>query len=314
MPTSNAAASTAAATPGTTPYVPQRPDRSLYLDIRGVRHHVRCWDPAVSVAGAPPTLFLLHGWMDMSASFQFVVDALPPHWRLYAPDWRGFGLTERTGSDTYWFPDYLGDLDGLLDRLSPDAPADIVAHSMGGNVAAIYAGVRPTRIARLVNLEGPGLPASEPSQAPLRYARWLDELKAPPALRGYASLAEVAARLMRANPRLRAGQAAFLARHAARATAAGRFEWYADPAHRLVSAMLYRVEEVVACWSAITADVLWVQAGYADEWQRFIDTPEYRRRLSVIRSLTRVTVAGAGHMLHHDRPAEVARLIEEFLA
>lgn len=296
------------------PYLPRRASRSLFLEIRGLRHHVRCWDPSPAPGGPVPTLFLLHGWMDVSASFQFVVDALPAHWRLYAPDWRGFGLTGRARSDTYWFPDYLGDLDALLDRLAPDAPADIAGHSMGGNVAVLYAGVRPARVRRLVNLEGLGLPATRPQQAPARYARWLDEIKAGASLRDYATQAEVAARLMRTNAQLRADYAAYLARHWSRATPGGRYELLADPAHRSVTPTLYRLDEVLACWRRVTADVLWVQAGRIDAWQRFARTAGYRRRLQAIRSLRRVTVADAGHMLHHDRPDEVARLIEEFLA
>jgi pimeloyl-ACP methyl ester carboxylesterase len=55
---------------------------------------------------------------------------------------------------------------------------DLVGHSMGGNVVMLYAGVRPERIRRLVNLEGFGMPATRPAQAPGRYAKWMDEVKA----------------------------------------------------------------------------------------------------------------------------------------
>jgi len=41
---------------------------------------------------------------------------------------------------------------------------------MGGNVVMSYAGARPERIRRLVNLEGFGLPRTEPRQAPGRMA------------------------------------------------------------------------------------------------------------------------------------------------
>ena len=40
---------------------------------------------------AAPKLFLLHGWMDVGASFQFLVDALHGDWHVIAPDLRGFG-------------------------------------------------------------------------------------------------------------------------------------------------------------------------------------------------------------------------------
>lgn len=294
-------------------YRPQRASRSLPHTVRGLRYHLRCWDAAEAQAGAARTVFLLHGWMDSSVSFQFVVDRLPGHWRIVAPDWRGFGLSERS-SDTYWFPDYLGDLDALLDAVAPAGAVDLVGHSMGGNIALLYAGVRPERVRRLVNLEGLGLPATDPAQAPQRYAKWLDALARATTMRDYASRQALAERWMRDNPRLRPEYAAFLAAHAARENAAGRIELLADPAHRLPSPVLYRVEEVTACWRLVRADVLWVTAGEPDERSAFARSPEYEARVRAIRSLRRVTVAGAGHMLHHDRPGEVARLIEEFFA
>src|SRR5258708_32459926 len=59
---------------------------SSYLEIRGLRYHVRSWGPPE----VPPVIFL-HGWMDASASFQFVADALKAERRILAPDWRGEG-------------------------------------------------------------------------------------------------------------------------------------------------------------------------------------------------------------------------------
>ncbi len=310
MPTSIAFQSIAG--PGA--YRPRRASRSLSLDIRGVLHHVRCWEPCGAPAQAGRTVFLLHGWMDCSASFQFVVDRLPDGWRALAPDWRGFGLTGRSGADAYWFPDYLGDLDALLAALAPDGAVDLVGHSMGGNVAALYAGVRPQRVRRLVNLEGAGLAPTRPAQAPGRYARWLDELREPAPLRDFASRAAVAEHLMRRDPRLRADFAHYLALHWARENAAGRFELHADPAHRRVSPVLYRAPEAGACWRAITAPVLWVLGDDTAERLPVVHTAAYQRRLGGIRALREVTVEGAGHMLHHDRPDAVARLIEEHLA
>src|SRR4051812_25707879 len=156
-------------------------------------------------------MVLLHGWMDVSASFQFMVDALKGQWDVYAPDWRGYGLTEWGKGDCYWFADYIADLDFLLEVISADAPVNLVGHSLGGNVAALYAGSRPERIGKLVNLEGFGLRATKPEQAPERYAKWLAELRSPPQLRPYADFGELAARMRKGNPRLSAQRADFLA-------------------------------------------------------------------------------------------------------
>jgi pimeloyl-ACP methyl ester carboxylesterase len=98
-------------------------------------------------------------------------------WHVIAPDWRGFGLTERAPAQSYWFPDYLADLDAILDHYAGEEPINLLGHSMGGNVVSLYAGVRPQRIKRLVNLEGIGLPTAKPEQAPGRFTQWLDEMK-----------------------------------------------------------------------------------------------------------------------------------------
>jgi pimeloyl-ACP methyl ester carboxylesterase len=289
------------------------PSRSEFLSIRGLRLHVRHWGRE----GAPK-LFMAHGWMDMSASFQFVVDALAGDWHVIAPDWRGFGLSERSGNDTYWFPDYFADLEAILDHYSPNQPVNLLGHSMGGNIVSVYAGVRPERIAKLINLEGFGLPATKPEQAPGRYANWLDEVKHPPVMRGYASLEEVAARLQKTNPRLADARAAFLAQHWAAQNADGQWEILGDPAHKMPGPLLYQVEEVLACWRRITAPVLWIEAEHTDMWRWMGPKEQARlevdRRLAQLAKVTARMMPDAGHMLHHDQPELLARMIEEFMA
>jgi pimeloyl-ACP methyl ester carboxylesterase len=84
-------------------YRPLKIARSQFVDVRGLRHHVLTWgDPALATPSRPP-LLMLHGWMDVTASFQFVVDALPTDRYVIAFDWRGFCDTRRatpTGSPT----------------------------------------------------------------------------------------------------------------------------------------------------------------------------------------------------------------------
>ena len=92
-------------------------------------------------------MFLLHGWMDVSASFQFLVDAFAREWHVLAPDWRGFGLTQ-TPQDGYWFQDYVADLDALAHALAPGERVSVVGHSLGGNVAMLWAGTRPEAASR----------------------------------------------------------------------------------------------------------------------------------------------------------------------
>ena len=121
-------------------YVPRRPARSEFVPVRNLRYHVLTWGVPTD---ARPPLVLLHGWMDVGASWQFVVDAMRDERFIVAPDWRGYGLTEGGGVDNYWMPDYLADLDWLLDHYAGERAVDLVGHSMGGNVTMHYAGVRP---------------------------------------------------------------------------------------------------------------------------------------------------------------------------
>ena len=256
---------------------------------------------------------MLHGWMDVGASFQFVVDALAGDWHVIAPDLRGFGLSERSGADTYWFPDYLADLDAILRHYAPGQAVNLLGHSMGGNVVGLYAGARPERIRKLINLEGAGLRAPRPEQTPGRYAQWLDGLLEKPELRSYPTLAAVAARLQKTNPRLSDERAAFLAQHWAAQNDAGQWEILGDPVHKQAGPLPYHVEDILACWDAITAPVLWVEADQTNMWDWLGSQPKGRveldRRLGHLRDLRRETIVGAGHMLHHDQPEALAQTI-----
>ena len=313
-------------------YPIQRPSRSEFIPIRNQHYRVHCWG-SPSPSHAP--LVLLHGWMDVGASYQFVVDALSEAFmkrrQIIAPDWRGFGLTTSTKNDTassnagaqdcFWFPDYLADLDFLLDHYAPGQAVDLVGHSMGGNVAMLYAGVRPERIRRLINLEGFGMPATQPAQAAGRYAKWMDELKSLQrgdiALKPYRDAAGVAQRLMKNNPRLSQEKAEWLAPHWAQPNAQGQWEILGDAAHKIVNANLYQVPEVLDIYQRITAPTLVVEASInqmAQWWQDRYYLAEFHERLKHVPHVSQALVTDAGHMLHHDQPQQVAALIEGFVA
>jgi pimeloyl-ACP methyl ester carboxylesterase len=287
---------------------PRRTPRPGELSLRGLRHRLLRWGP-----DAPAPLVLLHGWTDTAATFQFLVDAFAAEHAIVALDWRGFGDSAWTHAP-YWFPDYLADLDALLEAVSPGAPATLIGHSMGGNVAALYGGIRPERVRAVVNLEGFGLKRTAPADAPDRYRRWLDELRKPPAFGRFGSRAEFAGMLARRNPRLGAERAAFVAECWTRPDADGRFAVSADPAHKLVNPVLYRREEAEACWRRCVAPVLMVFGGRS-EFRASLGadaSDEYFRAL--FPTLTLATIAEAGHMLHHEEPGALALLIEPWLA
>jgi len=304
-------------------YVPQRPARGEQLPLRQLNVHVNCWgQPA---PGSVP-LVLVHGWMDVGASYQFMVDALSADFAdrrlIIAPDWRGFGQTTLAAPcDHYVFADYLGDLDALIDHYAPDGqPVDLLGHSMGGNVVMQYAGARPARIRRLVNLEGFGMPASRPAQAPRRLTQWLDELKqlrqGEISLKTYPDADAVARRLTKTNPRLPADKAAWLARQWARPGADGQWRILGDAAHKIVNPSLFRVDEMLALYAAITAPVLVIEGSddsLSQWWKGRYSLDEFHERLKAVPALSRQVLPDSGHMLHHDQPERLARALEAFL-
>lgn len=286
----------------TNSYQPRRRSLRREYDIRGARYNVTEW-------GNPdaPLLFFLHGWADTGSTFQFVVDAMQDEWHVVAPDWRGFGRST-VDCASYWFPDYIADLDELLYIYTPAEPARIVGHSMGANVAALYAGTMPERVRAFVNVEGFGLAPSDPNDAPGRYRQWLEKARAAPAFSVYDDLAALAGRIAARNPRMSMAQATFVAAEWAEEQADGRARLRADPKHKLPNPVLYRRAEAEACWRAIEAEVLLVTGADSELAGRYADVvgascPADRE----------IRIDSAGHMLHFEAPATLAAAIEAFL-
>ena len=258
---------------------------------------------------------MLHGFQDNSASWQFTVDALGNDWHVIAPDWRGYGLTDWSGQDTYWFPDFVADLAAILDHFEPERPAALVAHSMGASVAGLYAGAVPQRIRKFISVEGFGGPPANAEDAPRRYAKWLRQIVHGEEQRPYADFADFAERMMAENPRLTPDRAAFLVQHWGREEPDGTIVRRADPAHKVMRPTPSRIDEAVACWRQISAPVLLVEGANSRAVAQQKSKPEeYAERLAAFQSLAGVErIEDAGHNIHHDQPEALAKVIEQFL-
>jgi len=285
-----------------------KPSRSEFLPVRGIESHCRVWGPR----GAP-RLFLLHGSQDVSASWQFTVDAFAREWEVIAPDWRGNGLSGWSGADAYWFPDYVGDLDALLEHWSPERPAIVVGHSLGAQIGALYAGLRPDRVAAFVNVDGWGPPGGRQDPAPRRLAKWLSQLRDDTAQRPYEHFEEFALRMRSENPRLTEARAAFLVRHWGREEADGTVVRRADPALKRINPLPLPQSDVLDCWRATQARVLWIDGAQSGLWARMAGDPmDFEARMGAYSDLQIEHVAEAGHNVHHDQPERLAALIEAF--
>ncbi len=292
--------------PDFTSYTPRHPARHSDLTLRGLRHRIHSWgDPA-----APP-LFLLHGWVDTGMSFQFMADYLADRWRVIAPDWRGFGDTA-WDPNGYWFPDYLADLEALLAEFSPGVPVPVVGHSMGGNVACLYAGVRPGRISHLVSLDATGIKDCHADEAPARYARWLGQLRDPASFSPFADQAAVMALVFKLAPEMGAAKADFLAQQWTRLGPDNQLHLPHDPRHKHVNPVLYRRDESRACWRQITAPTLLVLAREGQTFKQWEDG--LRNDMSGCIRHLRVEKLDCGHMVHLEKPEELAEILNSFLS
>ncbi len=286
-----------------------RASESQFLSVRGLRLHMRSW-PASPATAEAPLRVILHGWSDTSATWQRLAEHLPADWNIAAPDWRGCGLSDRAG-DTYIFADYLADFDGMLRELG-NPQVDLIGHSMGGQIAALYAGLRPERVRRLIILDALFLPPSDPTKAPARLREWLDEVHLPVADKTYDSLDELAHRTRKYHSGLDADGAREVAAAWSEPLDDGRVRLLADPRHRQRGPILYRDEEALAVFAEIQAPTLVLDAESSNLSQMCPPTVR-QKRLDAIPQHRHETLRECGHMMHFDAPERTAEAITNFL-
>ncbi len=286
----------------------QAPSTSRYISVRGRKVHLRTWGDARA-----PLLLLLHGAMDSSASFQFVVDHLPAGRYYVAPDCCGTGRSELVYG--HWFPDYLADLDVLLEQLAPGKPADLVGHSRGGNILCLYAGARPDRVARLMTIEGLGFSfaSGDFDESVTACAAWLAQERDRRSPRCYDTLGQLAETLQRNNSGLTAERAQFLAREWSRVDANGKHSLATVFFPREKEGVPVSVPQAMAYWRRITAPVCYVSAAQSHFTQLCAEHPEdLARRRACFAHWSEVEIADAGHMIQFDQPERLAHAIDSF--
>jgi pimeloyl-ACP methyl ester carboxylesterase len=287
-------------------YVPRRAPRHARLELREGSFACTRWGP-----DSDDPVLLLHGWMDCGAAWQLLADQLPDDWPLLAIDWQGHGHSSRRAG-RYWFADRLAELDALLEALFPGRPARVIGHSLGGTIAMMHAGVRPECTRWLANIEGYGLPARSGEQAASQVREWLRHLRTGVQPRRYRDAAQLAAALSLRNPYLPEAHALFLAVTWTRTLAEGGLEMLSDPSTELHSPMRFGRVETEGCFAGVRAPVLLLNGAESGYLERAAGPGAMQRWLRDMPSLRSVTIAASGHLLPHERPAEVAAGILHF--
>src|ERR1700681_4891691 len=183
----------------------------MRLSVRGLRLNAleRSSGNALE-GGSGETCVLLHGWLDHAHSFDLLAPLLPG--RTVALDFRGHGDSQWVGAGGFYhFLEYVADLDGVLEQLSPQGPVRLVGHSMGAAAGLLYAAARASRVSHLTLIDAVPLSISA-AEIPARLTSYLEDLrKSPHKRRPVESLEDAAQRLMRNNPSLALKTALLLA-------------------------------------------------------------------------------------------------------
>jgi pimeloyl-ACP methyl ester carboxylesterase len=127
-------------------------DRSKFVDVGGVRAHVRDQGnpdgiPLVLIHGSNGSLYEWEGW----------ARELGTQARLISVDLPGHGLTGAWPRDEYTVEAYADFIEVLVDALNLDRFV-LAGHSLGGAVAWTFAATRPDRVSQLILVDSAGYP------------------------------------------------------------------------------------------------------------------------------------------------------------
>ncbi|NJN52517.1 MAG: alpha/beta hydrolase [Gammaproteobacteria bacterium] len=259
-----------------------------------------------------PTLLLIHGMRDHCRTWDAVAERLRDRFHVIALDLRGHGDSAWPTGSTYSHIDYVYDIAQLIHQARL-APVTIVAHSMGGTLACLYAGIYPETVSRMVIVEGVGHWWKFFARPPVheRLAGWIDGMRTLSSRQSkrYPTLEDAYQRMQKTNPHLSPELALHLTSHGSHRNEDGTYSWKFDNYTHAHSPYDVTSEDTEALWQRIHCPVLFVNSAQG-----------YPHRIGQDDTLTHfrggrvVSIEGAGHWTHHDQPSAFMAVVEPFLA
>ncbi|MBI1995545.1 MAG: alpha/beta hydrolase [Deltaproteobacteria bacterium] len=261
------------------------PNEETYVFVHGVRDQGRSWDPFLAA-------LLARG---------------VPIKHAVAIDLRGHGDSEWPATSRgYQHEDFLSDLAGLLKHLDKE-PLTIIGHSLGGSMCMLYAGAFPEKVKRMVLLESLGPFARADDEVPNIMAERLKgrdyvEIPFP-----YDSLEAAAKALQKAFPLIPDDAALHMARHGTNYKG-GKYRWKHDPILRYRTTTAMSEGQIEAFIRRLQCPILFVY-GTESGFMKSVRGP----RAKLFTNAKIVPVAGAGHHIPHEKPAQLADIVAPFL-
>ncbi len=280
--------------------------RRRYFVHDGLRLHYWEWgDPKEE------TFVFVHGSRDQGRSWDHFLQALldrgVPISHAVAIDLRGHGDSEWPNTSRgYQHEDFLSDLAGLLKHLEKK-PVSLIAHSLGGSMCLLYAGMFPDRVKRMVLLESLGPFARSDDEVPNILAERLSgrdyvEIPFP-----HESLEAAAKAIQKTFPLIPDQAALHMARHGTNSKG-GRFRWKHDPVLRYRSTTVMSEGQIEAFIRRLQCPILFVY-GTESDFMKSVRGP----RVKLFPNAKIVPIQGAGHHIPHEKPAELAEVVAPFL-
>jgi pimeloyl-ACP methyl ester carboxylesterase len=252
-------------------------------------------------AGGGPAVVLLHGFASSIYTWKDVLPVLREGHDVVALDLPGFGGSDQPADLS--FESYPRVVRALLDHLGI-ARADLVGNSMGGALAVVLAATAPSRVGRLVLIDAAGFNLAE-RQRPFLLR-----------LAGFGPMAALLDHLPVRRLMVRAALRQVF--HDPALVTRERVEEYAAPMLRpgapaairsLLATLRLHPGAVAELVPRVQAPTLIVWGGH-DAWIPPRDADRFARAISGSRT---VMLEDCGHLPQEERPAEVARLLVEFL-
>ena len=260
-----------------------------------------------------PLMLLVHGGRDHCRNWDWVAKALAQDYHVIAPDLRGHGDSQWMVGGTYMHMDFVYDIAQLVHQMATEK-VTIVSHSLGGQVAAHYAGMENEKVEKLVLIEGLGPPPEikaiiEKTPFQTRMRNWVSDLRRASGRipRRYPSLEDALKRMQDENPHLSTEQARHLTLHGANRNEDGTYSWKFDNYVRLFSPLNHQANATGGVFDRIKCPVLLVHGGQSE-----FATPD-EETLARFHDVRVAEIEEAGHWVHHDQLEAFLKVLREFL-
>ncbi len=279
------------------------PAHDRFLTANRLRHHLLEW------RGDGPVVLFLHGFLEHAHAWDWVAPRVAgAGFHVFALDWRGHGDSQWIGAGGYYhFLDYVADLSDLRRELGERVA--LVAHSMGGGAAVLFAGTEPQHVRALVSIEGLGVPDAEPEEVPGRVAVWINAMRrVAERHRSPLQFENAVVRLRERNPHFSEAMARHMVEHGTHVLE-GQRQWKFDPLHQTRSPQPTYVAQARAFWRRVTCPVLYIEG--SDSSLRLPEA-DLEERLTALHARRHV-LQGAGHHPHLEQPEVLAGVLIDFL-